>query len=41
MCGGLALISDVPKTTVYELAREINRSAGRALIPQRTIDKAP
>jgi NAD+ synthetase len=41
MCGGLALISDVPKTTVYELAREINRSVGRALIPQRTIDKVP
>jgi len=41
MCGGLALISDVPKTTVYELAREINRSAGRTLIPQRTIDKVP
>ena len=25
MCGGLAVISDVPKTTVWELARWINR----------------
>jgi len=41
MCGGLAVLSDVPKTTVYALARRINEQAGRALIPQRTIDKAP
>lgn len=41
MCGGLALISDVPKTVVYELARHINQSAGRELIPQRSIDKPP
>ena len=41
MCGGLAVLSDVPKTTVYELARHINASAGRARIPQRTIDKIP
>lgn len=41
MCGGLAVLSDVPKTVVYELARDINRRAGRALIPQRTIDKVP
>ena len=41
MCGGLAVLSDVPKTTVFELARTVNQTAGRALIPQRTIDKPP
>jgi NAD+ synthase (glutamine-hydrolysing) len=39
MAGGLAVISDVPKLMVYELARWINRD--RELIPQATIDKAP
>ncbi|MBI5243511.1 MAG: NAD+ synthase [Elusimicrobia bacterium] len=39
MAGGLSLISDVPKTTVYELARFINRCGER--IPQASIDKAP
>ena len=28
MAGGLAVIADVPKTTVYALARYINRAAG-------------
>ena len=41
MSGGLAVLSDVPKTVVYELARHINGSAGLARIPQRAIDKAP
>ncbi|HEY1683548.1 MAG TPA: NAD+ synthase [Tepidisphaeraceae bacterium] len=41
MCGGLAVISDVPKTTVWELSRFINQQAGRALIPQSSIDKIP
>lgn len=41
MCGGLAVLNDVPKTMVYELARHINAAAGRDLIPQRTIDKPP
>jgi len=41
MCGGLALISDVPKTTVYELARWVNQRHGRALIPENTIVKPP
>ncbi|MGD0462518.1 MAG: NAD+ synthase [Tepidisphaeraceae bacterium] len=41
MCGGLAVISDVPKTTIWELARWINRQAGRELIPQSSIDKVP
>jgi NAD+ synthase (glutamine-hydrolysing) len=39
MSGGLALISDVPKTTVYELARYINR--GKEIIPQNSINKSP
>jgi NAD+ synthase (glutamine-hydrolysing) len=47
MAGGLAVISDVPKTMVYELARWINSGcasrAGREkeVIPRSTIDKAP
>jgi NAD+ synthetase len=41
MCGGLAVISDVPKTTVWELSRYINQEAGRELIPQSSIDKVP
>ena len=39
MAGGLAVISDVPKTLVYRLANEINRE--RAVIPQATLTKAP
>jgi NAD+ synthase/NAD+ synthase (glutamine-hydrolysing) len=39
MAGGLAVISDVPKLMVYELANWINRE--RELIPRSTIDKAP
>lgn len=41
MCGGLAVISDLPKTTVYELARSINARAGRDIIPASTIEKPP
>jgi NAD+ synthase (glutamine-hydrolysing) len=41
MAGGFAVIKDVPKTLVYELARYRNRSAGREIIPQATIDKPP
>ncbi|MEP0845972.1 MAG: NAD+ synthase [Phycisphaerae bacterium] len=41
MCGGLAVISDVPKTMVYALARHINKRSGRAIIPERTIRRAP
>jgi NAD+ synthase (glutamine-hydrolysing) len=33
MAGGYALISDVPKTLVYELAREINREEERIPLP--------
>lgn len=39
MAGGLSLISDVPKTTVYELARFLNRE--RVRIPRASITKAP
>ncbi len=39
MAGGLAVISDVPKSMVYELARLVNRR--RELIPQATITKPP
>jgi len=43
MCGGLAVISDLPKTTVYRLARWINASSPlpRGVIPQNTINKPP
>jgi NAD+ synthase (glutamine-hydrolysing) len=39
MCGGLAVISDVPKTMVYRLARWINRDG--ELIPAASITKPP
>jgi NAD+ synthase (glutamine-hydrolysing) len=47
MAGGLAVISDVPKTMVYELARWINSDYSARgghqgeLIPRSTIDKPP
>jgi len=41
MCGGLAVISDVPKRMVYELAEEVNRRAGREIVPRSTIEKPP
>jgi NAD+ synthetase len=41
MCGGLAVISDVPKTMAYKLAQHINERAGRELIPKNTITKPP
>jgi NAD+ synthase (glutamine-hydrolysing) len=39
MSGGLAVISDVPKTAVYRLAALYNRE--RTVIPRSTINKAP
>lgn len=39
MSGGLAVISDVPKAMVYELARLINR--GQEIIPARILQKPP
>jgi NAD+ synthetase len=41
MCGGLAVISDLPKTTVYKLADFLNEDARRDLIPLRSITKPP
>ena len=40
MCGGLAVISDVPKTLVYELARVANRRRPGA-IPESVFEKPP
>jgi NAD+ synthetase len=37
--GGLAVISDVPKTLVYEIARTINQD--RPVIPESTLSKPP
>ncbi|MDH4416469.1 MAG: NAD+ synthase [Acidovorax sp.] len=39
--GGLGLIGDLYKTEVFALARHVNAHAGRELIPQAIIDKAP
>jgi len=39
MAGGLAVISDVPKTMIYELARWMNRNL--EVIPKSTIEKPP
>jgi NAD+ synthase (glutamine-hydrolysing) len=41
MAGGFAVLKDVPKTLVYEVAEHINRTAGRDVIPRTTIEKAP
>jgi NAD+ synthase (glutamine-hydrolysing) len=39
MVGGLAVIEDVPKMMVYELARYINKD--KEIIPQRVLVKPP
>jgi NAD+ synthase (glutamine-hydrolysing) len=47
MSGGLAVIADVPKTMVYELARYVNRKRDivpqplREIIPQASLTKPP
>src|SRR5437763_6728649 len=45
MAGGLGVISDVPKTMIYELARFINSEGSRTgkgeIIPTSTIEKPP
>ncbi len=41
MAGGFAVIKDVPKTMVYELAGYRNSLAGSELIPSAIIDKPP
>ena len=41
MSGGLAVIADVPKTMVYRIARWLNDTRGRPVIPEATLTKAP
>jgi NAD+ synthetase len=41
MAGGLAVISDVPKTFAYKIAREANLKAGKTLIPHSVFTRAP
>ncbi len=41
MAGGFTLLKDVYKTDVFRLARYLNEQAGRELIPQSIIDRAP
>ena len=41
MAGGFAVIKDVPKTLVYDLARYRNARAGSDVIPRSVIDKPP
>jgi NAD+ synthase (glutamine-hydrolysing) len=41
MCGGYALIKDVPKSTVFDLCRWRNEQAGTDWIPQTLIDRPP
>ncbi|MBN1787988.1 MAG: NAD+ synthase [Sedimentisphaerales bacterium] len=39
--GGFAVIKDVPKTIVYKLSKYINKLAGKEIIPQSVITRAP
>jgi NAD+ synthase (glutamine-hydrolysing) len=41
MAGGFALLKDMYKTDVWRLARRLNERAGRELIPESIIDRAP
>jgi NAD+ synthase (glutamine-hydrolysing) len=41
MAGGFIPLKDVPKTTVFKLARYKNRQAGREVIPSSVLTKAP
>jgi NAD+ synthase (glutamine-hydrolysing) len=41
LAGGFALIKDVYKTDVFRLSRHLNERAGRELIPQSIIERAP
>ena len=41
MCGGYALIKDVPKTMVFDLCRWSNQQQGCERIPQSLIDRPP
>jgi NAD+ synthase (glutamine-hydrolysing) len=41
MAGGFAVIKDVPKMLVYDVARHVNRRAGRPVIPETVFTRAP
>jgi NAD+ synthase (glutamine-hydrolysing) len=41
MAGGFSVIKDVPKTLVYELSRHVNVRAGKEIIPEAVMTKAP
>jgi NAD+ synthase (glutamine-hydrolysing) len=41
MAGGYAVLKDVPKTLVYELARYRNKKEGKTIIPKNVMVKAP
>jgi NAD+ synthase (glutamine-hydrolysing) len=41
MVGGFALLKDVLKTDVFRLARHLNERAGREVVPESTIERAP
>jgi NAD+ synthase (glutamine-hydrolysing) len=42
MSGGLAVLSDVPKTMVYRMARHLNSTQGRGeIMPEATLTKPP
>ena len=41
MCGGFAVIKDVPKTMVFDLCRWRNKQADREVIPVTTIERPP
>jgi len=41
MAGGYAVLKDVPKTLVYELAQYRNRKEGKEIIPKNVLSKAP
>lgn len=39
--GGLAVLGDVLKTEVWEISRQINKTANREIIPEKIINKRP
>jgi NAD+ synthase (glutamine-hydrolysing) len=41
MAGGFAVIKDLPKTTVYEIADYINKKKGKEIIPESILKRAP
>ncbi|MDF0644774.1 MAG: NAD+ synthase [Nitrospira sp.] len=41
MAGGFAVLKDVPKTMVYDLAHRRNRRGRQPVIPKRILDRAP